>query len=75
MSFGMNNSICFIKSTMSWLVDRERRMIGLLPRILLESDRQVEHLPRGTAGSVHAEETVPLKLEPVVRLKIKVGNM
>jgi hypothetical protein len=72
MSFGKNNSICFIKSTMSWLV--RHREGGSLPRILLESDRQVEHLPRESAGSVHAEETVPLKLEPVVRLKLKVGN-
>ncbi len=69
----MNNSICFIKSTMSWLVDRERW--GSLARILLESDRQVKHLPGGSAGSVYAEETVPLKLEPVIRLKINVCNM
>jgi hypothetical protein len=72
VSFGKNNSICFIRSTirLSWLVGhREGRSLA---RVLLESDRQVKHLPRGTAGSVHAEETVPLKLEPVIRLKIKV---
>jgi hypothetical protein len=44
---------------------------GSLARILLEADREVEHGPLLTAGAVHAEEAVPLELEPVIWLKRK----